>query len=74
MQKVNISKVPAEENPPSPGGRFRSFSQNISIALERTKDSDSKVSSQPFDLELCRVPPGASPCPYHAALINFSET
>jgi uncharacterized cupin superfamily protein len=66
MHKVNISQVPTEENPPSPGGRFRSFSQNISIALGRTKDSDSKVSSQPFDLELCRVPPGASPCPYHA--------
>src|ERR1700732_2278109 len=33
MQKVNLSQVPVEETPPSPAGRFRSFSQNISQAL-----------------------------------------
>jgi uncharacterized cupin superfamily protein len=66
MHKVNLSQVPVEENPPSPCGRFRSFSQNISIALGHIKDSDSKANSHPFDLEICRVPPGASSCPYHA--------
>ena len=57
MHKVNLSQVPVEENPPSPCGRFRSFSQNISIALGHIKDSDSKANSHPFDLEICRVPP-----------------
>jgi len=66
MQKVNLSQVPVEENPPSPCGRFRSFSQNISIALGYIKDSDSKANSHPFDLEMCRVPPGVSSSPYHA--------
>src|ERR1700722_7917936 len=66
MRKVNVSQVPVEENPPSPCGRFRSFSQNISIALGHIKDSDSKANSHPFDLEICRVPPGVSSSPYHA--------
>jgi uncharacterized cupin superfamily protein len=66
MHKVNLSQVPAEENPSSPSGRFRSFSQDISRALGHVRDSDSKRSTHPFDLELCRVPAGASPCPYHA--------
>ena len=35
MHKVNVSQVPVEESPPSPCGHFRSFSQNISIALGR---------------------------------------
>ena len=66
MRKVNLSQVPVEENPPSSTGRFRSFSQNISKALGHIKDSDSKQNSHPFDLELCRLPVGVSPCPYHA--------
>ena len=66
MHKVNLSQVPVEENPPSPRGRFRSFSQNISIALGHIKDSDSRANSHPFDLEICQVPPGVSSSPYHA--------
>jgi len=66
MRKVNLSQVPVEENPPSPAGRFQSCSQNMSQALGHIKDSDSKQNSHPFDLELCRVPVGLSPCPYHA--------
>jgi uncharacterized cupin superfamily protein len=66
MRKVNLSQVPVEENPPSPAGRFRSFSQNISQALGHIKDSDSKQNSHPFDLELCHVPAGVSASPYHA--------
>ena len=66
MRTLNVSQVPVEEHPPSPGGRFQSFSQNISIALGRTKDSDSIAKAHPFDVELCRVPPGVSPSPYHA--------
>ena len=63
MRKVNLAQVPVEENPPSPAGRFQSFSQNISQALGHTKGSDSKQNSHAFDLELCRVPPGVSPLP-----------
>jgi uncharacterized cupin superfamily protein len=66
MHKVNLSQVPIEENPSSPSGRFRSFSQEISKALGHIKDSDSKQCTHPFDLELCRVPAGVSPWPYHA--------
>jgi hypothetical protein len=39
MHKVNVSQVPVEGNPPSPRGRFRSFSQNISIALGHIKEN-----------------------------------
>jgi uncharacterized cupin superfamily protein len=65
MKKINISEVPLEQTTPSPGNRFSSASRNISIALGHVKDSDSKRESHPFDVELCSVPPGKSPCPFH---------
>ena len=65
MNKINTRDVPVEHAPPSPKGRFRSSSQNISNALGHANASDSKRASHPFDVELCSVPPGASPCPYH---------
>jgi uncharacterized cupin superfamily protein len=66
MRKVNLSQVPVKENPSSSSGRFRSTSQEISKALAHGEDSGPERSAHPFDLELCRVPPGASPWPYHA--------
>jgi uncharacterized cupin superfamily protein len=66
VRKVNLKEIPLEVYPPSPSGKFRSSGQKISIALGHVMDSDSKRQSHPFDLELCTVPPGASPCPYHA--------
>jgi mannose-6-phosphate isomerase-like protein (cupin superfamily) len=66
MRRINLADVPLEGTPPSPNGHFRSSSQNVSIALGRCRNSDSKRETHPFDLELCRVPSGASPCPYHS--------
>jgi len=65
MKKINLHDVPIEHAMPSPKGRYRSSSRNISIALGHAKHSDSKRESHPFDVELCTVPAGSSPCPYH---------
>jgi uncharacterized cupin superfamily protein len=65
MKKINLRDVPVEHAPPSAGGRYASSSRNISIALGHVKDSDSKRQSHPFDVELCTVPPGKTPCPFH---------
>jgi mannose-6-phosphate isomerase-like protein (cupin superfamily) len=65
MKRMNISEMPVEHARPSPGGRYLSSSRNISIALGHVKDSDSRRQSHPFDVELCSVPPGKSPCPFH---------
>ena len=50
----------------SPSGKYRSFNRYVSVTLGRVPNSDSKASSHPFDLELCRVPPGAAACLFHA--------
>lgn len=65
MHKVNISEI-SETSRSSPSGKYRSFSREVSIALGRVPNSDSKAASHPFDLELRRVPPGAAICPLHA--------
>ncbi len=65
MRKVNISQITEKESS-SPSGKYHSFGRHVSIALGRIPNSDSKASSHPFDLELCRIPSGAALCPFHA--------
>ena len=65
MKKVNIAEIHPEPFT-SPKSKFASVSQNISVALGRVDKSDKKTESHPFDVELCRIPPGKSLCPYHS--------
>ncbi len=64
MQKVNVQTVP-EEHWASPLGRFAAASRNVSEALGREPDSTDLLKRHPFDVEICRVPPGKAMCPYH---------
>ncbi len=65
MKKVNVSDVP-EEKDVSPGGKFASSSKAISEELGRDGKSLDLNKRHPFDVEMCRIPPGKTLCPYHA--------
>lgn len=65
MKKVNVREIPAE-NWSSPQGKFASADQEISVALGREPLSTDLARHHPFDVELCRIPPGKAACPYHS--------
>jgi uncharacterized cupin superfamily protein len=65
MKKINTRDVP-EELWTSPGGKFASGDREISVSLGRDPASTDLRERHPFDVEICRVPPGKSSCPYHS--------
>ena len=65
MRKINIKDIP-EESWTSPKGKFGGASQEISVALGRKPESTDLNERHPFDIEICRIPPGQSLCPYHS--------
>lgn len=65
MQKVNTNKIP-EMAWSSPKGKFAGFGKEISEELGRKPRSMDLNERHPFDVELCRIPPGKTPYPYHS--------
>src|SRR5277367_2152208 len=65
MRKVNTKNM-AEETWASPRGKFAGAGKEVSEALGRNPDSTDLKERHPFDVEICRVPPGKSVCPYHS--------
>ncbi len=65
MNHVRLAAVPEEESR-SPTGKFHSFSRNVSLALGGIRNGGTWAGGHPFDLQLRRVPAGATICPYHA--------
>jgi uncharacterized cupin superfamily protein len=70
MKKVNTKDVAAEPRV-SPGGKFGSFEQGVSVALGREPASTDLLKRQPFDVAIRRVIAGRSVCPYHAHTIQW---
>ncbi len=70
MRKVNVTDIPATERH-SPKGKYRSFRQEISIALGRDEKSLDLTKRHPFDLTLVRIPKDSSYCPYHIESAQF---
>ncbi len=62
---ANLRDV-AERERRSPGGKYRAFFKDISVALGREPASLELRKRHPFDLSLVRLPPGAIRCPYHS--------
>src|SRR5215468_7351939 len=50
----------------SPRGRFHLFRRHISEALGAPRDTGVAGGGHPFDVELARLPPGATNFPFHA--------
>ena len=65
MRKVNTKNM-AEETWASPKGKFAGSGREVSEALGRKPRSTDLKERHPFDVEICRVPPGKTPYPYHA--------
>jgi uncharacterized cupin superfamily protein len=65
MRKINIKDM-AELSWSSPKGKFVGAGKEISEALGRKPLSTDLKERHPFDVEICRIPPGKSPYPYHS--------
>jgi uncharacterized cupin superfamily protein len=65
MRKINTNEI-AEEKWTSPKGKFAGGYQGLSLALGRKEKSTDLRERHPFDVEICRVPPGKSNYPYHS--------
>ncbi len=65
MNKVNTRDIP-EVTWVSPKGRFAGAGQEVSEALGRKPESTDLLERHPFDVEICRIPPGKAPYLYHA--------
>jgi uncharacterized cupin superfamily protein len=65
MRKVNSSDV-EELTWKSPKGKFAGAGRQISEALGRKPQSSDFNERHPFDVEIARIAPGATPYPYHS--------
>lgn len=70
MHHVYIPSLPWEEIK-SPTGKFHSYFRNISLALGGARNTGTWGGGHPFDLQIRRVPSGASVCPYHLHLAQW---
>jgi uncharacterized cupin superfamily protein len=65
MRKINIKDI-VEEFYSSPNGKVGGGDKEISIALGRKPSSSDLMERHPFDVEISRIPPSKSVCPYHS--------
>ena len=65
MKKLNLREI-SELVWTSPKGAYGGAGKEISEALGRDPQSADPKNRHPFDVELCRIPPGKKPCPYHS--------
>jgi uncharacterized cupin superfamily protein len=65
MFKVNTKNI-AEVTWTSPKGKFVGAGKEISEELGRNPKSTDLNERHPFDVEICRIPPGKTHCPYHS--------
>lgn len=65
MRKANTNKL-RELAWSSPKGKFVGFGKQVSEELGRKPKSTDLNERHPFDVEICRIPPGKTPYPYHS--------
>ena len=65
MHKINTKNI-EEESWTSPKGKFAGACKGVSLALGRKEQSTDLRERHPFDVEICRIPPGKSAYPYHS--------
>jgi uncharacterized cupin superfamily protein len=65
MLKVNTKNM-AEVTWSSPKGKFAGAGKEVSEELGRKPESTDLNERHPFDVEISRIPPGKTPCPYHS--------
>jgi uncharacterized cupin superfamily protein len=65
MYKINTNGI-SEVSWSSPKGKFVGAGKQVSEALGRKPESTDLKERHPFDVEICRIPPGQTPYPYHS--------
>ncbi len=70
MKHVYVPGLDWEEAK-SPTGKFHSFYRNVSLALGGIRNTGPWGGGHPFDVQVRRIPSGASVCPYHAHLAQW---
>ena len=70
VKKINLNELSWDEGK-SPTGKYHSFYKNISLLLGGKRDIGPWGGGHPFDLQLRRVPPGATVCPLHAHTVQW---
>jgi uncharacterized cupin superfamily protein len=70
MPRIHLHDVPEEEQR-SPAGRYHSWYRNLSLALGGVRNAGTWGGGHPFDLQIRRIPPGKSVCPYHSHLAQW---
>jgi len=65
MHKVNTNEI-EELTWVSPKGKFKGAGKQVSEALGRKPLSTDLTERHPFDVEIARIPAGATPFPYHS--------
>jgi uncharacterized cupin superfamily protein len=70
VNRVHVPDLPwAEQH--SPSQKFSSSFRNLSLALGGVRNAGTWGGGHPFDLQIRRVPPGASVCPFHLHLAQW---
>ncbi|MDB6122052.1 MAG: Cupin domain protein [Pedosphaera sp.] len=65
MRKINTKDI-VEVTWASPKGKFGGAGKEISEELGRKPQSTDLMERHPFDVEISRISPGKSACPYHS--------
>ena len=65
MRIINTNTLP-ELAWTSPKGKYAQFGKEVSEALGRDPHSTDLLDRHPFDVEITRIPPGKSACPFHS--------
>ena len=65
MRKINTKDM-LELTWSSPKGKFAGAGKQVSEELGRKPTSTDIMERHPFDVEICRIPPGKVPYPYHS--------
>jgi uncharacterized cupin superfamily protein len=65
MKVVNTNKL-EECSWSSPNGKFAGAGKEVSEALGRQPQSTDFMQRHPFDVEISRIAPSQTPCPYHS--------
>jgi len=70
MHKVNTAQM-AELTWSSPKGKFAGAGKQVSEELGRKPQSTDLNERHPFDVEICRIPVGQTPYPYHSHSVQW---
>ena len=70
MLKINSSDL-AENSITSPKGKYGRANKDLSVALGRKPASTDLLERHPFDVQICRIPPGKSRCPFHQHTVQW---